>query len=148
MSHAENQLIESISANIVRAIPEALIYADLQGIIRIWNQGAETIFGFTAEEAVGQSLDLIIPERLRQAHWDGYNKAIAHGDTLSSKGSRMTKSLHKNEQQQLYVDMSFAMVKNDVGQVIGSLAIARDATEKFMAEKNLRKQIAELSGKS
>jgi PAS domain S-box-containing protein len=144
MSDAENPLPDSVAAGIVRAIPEAIIFADLKGLVRYWNRGAEEIFGFSAQEAMGQSLDLIIPERMRQPHWDGYYKAIELGDTYSGRGSRITRSLHK-EDKPLYVDMSFAIVKGDAGQVIGSLAVARDATERFTAEKEMRKQIAALS---
>lgn len=140
-----NPLTDALAAGMVRAIPEAIIFADLQGAVRYWNRGAEEIFGFTAEEAMGQSLDLIIPERMRQAHWDGYHKAIEHGDTYSGRGSRVTRSLHKEEGRSLYVDMSFAIVKDSDGKVVGSLAVARDATERFTAEKEMRKQLAALS---
>ncbi len=145
MSDTDNQLIDSIAAGVVKAIPEAIIFADLKGAVRYWNRGAAEIFGFTADEAMGQSLDLIIPERMRQAHWDGYYKAIELGDTYSGRGSRVTRSLHKEEGRSLYVDMSFAIVKDNDGKVIGSLAVARDATERFTAEKEMRKQIAALS---
>lgn len=144
MSENQDQVIDSIAAGLVKAIPEAIIFADLKGLVRYWNQGAEEIFGFSSQDALGQSLDLIIPERMRQAHWDGYNRALQLGDTYSGRGSRVTRSLHK-EDRPLYVDMSFAIVKDKAGQVIGSLAVARDATERFTAEKEIRKQLAALS---
>lgn len=144
MPDNETQLIDSIAAGVVKAIPEAVIFADLEGKVRYWNQGAQEIFGFSAHEAMGQSLDLIIPERMRQPHWEGYHRAIEEGDTFSGRGSRITRSLHK-EDKPLYVDMSFAIVKDNAGKVIGSLAVARDATERFTAEKEMRKQIAALS---
>ena len=131
-----------LSADILRCMPEAMIFADLQGVIQAWNPGAETVFGFTAVEAIGQSLDLIIPERLRKAHWEGYNKAIARSGTLPGRTSMITRSLHKSGEA-IYVDMSFAMVKDDRGQMLGSLAIARNATARFTEEKNLRRQLAE-----
>ena len=145
MSDTDNQVSDAVAAAMVKAVPEAIIFADLKGLVRYWNRGAEEIFGFTAQEAMGQSLDLIIPERMRQAHWDGYYKAIEYGDTYSGRGSRVTRSLHKEEGRSLYVDMSFAIVKDHEGKVIGSLAVARDATERFTAEKEMRKQIAALS---
>ena len=137
---------ESISQDMLQCMPEALIFADLEGIIRIWNPGSETVFGFTAAEAIGQTLDLIIPERLRKAHWEGFNKAVARGGTLPGRTSMITRSLHKSGEQ-IYVDMSFAMVKNKAGEMLGSMAIARDATKRFTEEKNLRKQLAELTPK-
>ena len=80
---------------ILRAAPDAIVYADREGRIRFWNAGAERVFGFTEAEALGQSLDIIIPERQRQRHWDGYDKVMAtgesrygHGDVLSVPGVR------------------------------------------------------------
>lgn len=125
------------AADILAAMQEAVVYADLQGMILVWNHGAELLFGFTAAEAVGQSVDLIVPEKMRKAHWDGYNKAIAHGDILSARGARMTRALQKNGEP-LYVEMSFAMVHDPSGQLTGSIAVARDATARFMAERAAR----------
>ena len=146
MSMIENPSESSLSTDILRCMPEALIYADLQGIILRWNPGAQTVFGFSADEAIGQSLDLIIPERMRKAHWDGFNKAIARSGTLPGRTSMITRSLHKSGEQ-IYVDMSFAMVHDAQGQLLGSLAVARDATARFAEEKNLRRQLAELTPK-
>jgi PAS domain S-box-containing protein len=146
MSISESTSSEAISQDMLRCMPEALIFSDLEGIIRIWNRGSENVFGFKAAEAIGQRLDLIIPERLRQAHWDGFNKAVARGGTLPGRTSMITRSLHKSGEQ-IYVDMSFAMVKDQAGKMLGSMAIARDATKRFTEEKNLRKQLAELTPK-
>jgi PAS domain S-box-containing protein len=146
MSNIESNAVANLSDDILRSMPEALIFADLQGIIRLWNPGAETVFGFAATEALGQSLDLIIPERLRKAHWEGFNKAIVRGGTLPGRTSLITRSLHKSGEP-IYVDMSFAMVKNMAGQMLGSMAVARDATKRFLEEKNLRRQLAELTPK-
>jgi PAS domain S-box-containing protein len=141
MSQTTGNISMELSENILKSIHEAVIYADLKGIIQYWNHGSETVFGFSAEEAVGQSLDIIIPEKLRKAHWDGYEKAIARGDTISGRGSRITRATHKTGQT-LYVDMSFAMVKNQANELIGSLAVARDATERYQEERKLRQQVA------
>ena len=146
MSNIESNTVENLSGDILRSMPEALIFADLEGIIRMWNPGAETVFGFTAAESIGQSLDLIIPERLRKAHWEGFNKAVARGGTIPGRTSLITRSLHKSGEP-IYVDMSFAMVKNQAGQMLGSMAVARDATARFLEEKNLRRQLAELTPK-
>lgn len=135
-----------LSADILRCMPEALILADLQGLIRVWNPGAQKVFGFSAAEAIGQSLDLIIPERMRKAHWDGYNKAIERGGVLPGRSSAITRANHKSGEP-LYVDMSFEMVKDQTGMLIGSLAVARDATKRFQDEKELRRQLAELPAK-
>lgn len=136
--------LESVAALILRSMPEALIFCDLQGTIRVWNGGAEKVFGWSAAEAVGQSLDLIIPERMRKAHWEGFDQAIARGGVKPGRTSMITRSLHKTEEF-IYVDMSFEMVRDESGQMIGSLAVARDATRRFNDEKALRKQLAELT---
>lgn len=146
MSFIESHTVETLSSDILRSMPEALIFSDLDGIIRLWNPGAETVFGFTAAESIGQSLDLIIPERLRKAHWDGFNQAIARGGIKPGRTSMITRSLHKSGTD-IYVDMSFEMVKNQAGQMLGSMAVARDATARFLEEKNLRRQLAELTPK-
>jgi len=139
--------LNALPNDILQSMPEALIFADLQGIIQRWNPGAENVFGFTAAEAVGQSLDLIIPERMRKAHWEGFNKAIERGGTLPGRTSAITRAIHKSGDP-FYVDMSFAMVKDPAGKLIGSMAVARDATKRFQEEKELRRQLAELAPKA
>lgn len=133
---------DTLAAAMLDCMQEAVVYADLKGIIRGWNRGAEAVFGFSADEALGQSVDMIVPEKLRRAHWEGYNKAIAHGDIYSGRGARMTRALQKNGEQ-LYVDMSFAMVRDQGGTLIGSLAVARDATARYLAERAARQQAAQ-----
>lgn len=136
---------DAVAAAILASMQEAVIYADLKGIIQFWNRGAETIFGFTSDEVAGQSVDIIIPEKLRAAHWAGFNKAVEHGHILSAPGARMTRGL-KKDGGQLYVEMSFAMVKSQTGEMIGSIAVARDATERFLAERAARQQAALAKG--
>jgi PAS domain S-box-containing protein len=136
--------LETAAVHLLRSMPEAVIFCDLQGVIRVWNAGAEKVFGWSAAEAIGQSLDLIIPERMRKAHWEGFDAAIARGGVKPGRTSMITRSLHKSEES-IYVDMSFEMVKDEAGQMLGSLAVARDATKRFNEEKALRKQLAELT---
>ncbi len=120
--------------HILRDVADALIYADAQGIIRAWNPAATALFGFTEAEALGQSLDLIIPKHLRTAHWRGYYAALNAGHTRFGGQVRTTRSLHKDGRK-LYVDMSFSVVTNGEGEVLGSAAMARDATERYLAER-------------
>ena len=120
-------------ARIVSDVADALIYIDTQGTIHAWNAAAEALFGFSAAEALGRNIDLIIPEHLRAAHWRGFDAAMARGATRSSQ-VRTTRSLHQDGRK-LYVDMSFAVVKGEDGQVLGSAAMARDATERYLAER-------------
>ena len=119
--------------HILRDVPDALIYADAEGVIRAWNAGAEALFGFSAAEALGASLDLIIPEWLREPHWVAYRRAMARGATRGGAEVRTTRGTHRDGRK-LYVDMSFGVVKHDDGRVLGSVAMARDATERYLAE--------------
>ena len=141
MTSVRTPAADVLSGDILNCMVEAVIFADLEGVIRHWNQAAATIFGFAEIEAVGQSIDIIVPEKMRKAHWDGYNKAIAHGGTLSGPGARITRALQKNGEP-LYVEMSFAMVRNAAGEMSGSVAVARGATARFMAERAARQQAA------
>jgi len=124
----------SLDQAIVRQMAEALIYANRDGVIERWNPAAQAMFGFTAEEALGQSLDLIIPERLRVAHWRGFGAAMASGKTRLHGRPTLTKALHKSDNK-LYVEMSFALVLDDSGKAIGSVAVARDVTERVAREQ-------------
>ena len=103
-------------------------------MIRVWNRTAEAVFGHSASEAVGASLDLIIPERFRDAHWTGFRRAIAVGQTKYSGRALTTRSVHKDGRK-LYVELSFELVANDAGQVIGVLALGRDCTAAKLAGK-------------
>ena len=137
MAQVRNGTSDAHAGDILASMHEAVIFADVKGVIVIWNHGAETLFGFTADEAIGQSVDLIVPEKMRRAHWDGFNKAVEHGHTFSSKEARITRALQKNGEA-LYVEMSFAMVHNQAGEMTGSIAVARDATARYIAERAAR----------
>ncbi len=115
---------------IVQQAPDAVIYADCDGAIRIWNSAAEAIFAYAATEIVGKSLDVIIPERLRSSHWAGFNNAIEAGVLRHAGRVLTTRSVHKDGSK-LYVDLSFSLVKDRTGVVIGALAIGRNATERY-----------------
>jgi PAS domain S-box-containing protein len=122
---------------VVEQAPAAIIFADAAGVIRLWNHGAETVFGYAAAEVVGANLDVIIPERLRAAHWAGFDNALASGVTKYAGRILTTRSVHKDGRK-LYVDLSFALLKNADGTIAGAIAMARDATERYIAEKSGR----------
>ncbi|ODS90906.1 MAG: histidine kinase [Comamonas sp. SCN 65-56] len=130
MTHASSESLPW--ERIIADAGDALIFIDAQGVIRIWNARAAALFGFSAEEALGQSVDLIIPAHLREAHWRGFNRAMANGHT-GSREVRTTRGVHKTGRK-LYVDMSFAIVTDGGGQALGSVAMARDATERYLAQ--------------
>lgn len=109
---------------IVEQAPDAVIFADRDGAIRVWNRSAEIVFGYSAAEILGKSLDVIIPERLRSGHWEGFRKAIDSGQLKYAGRALTTRSAHKDGTK-LYVDLSFGLVKNSAGVVIGALATGR-----------------------
>ncbi|EXI89835.1 MAG: Sensor protein FixL [Candidatus Accumulibacter regalis] len=116
---------------IVDQAPDVIIFADRKGAIRVWNGGAETVFGHSAAEVLGESLDVIIPERLRKAHWDGFHKAIDSGQTKYRNQVLTTRSVHKDGSR-LYVELSFGLVRDGSGTIVGSLAIGRDCTARHL----------------
>jgi PAS domain S-box-containing protein len=128
---------------IVDATSDAVIFADRGGRVRLWNRGAELVFGHTAEEMIGQRLDVIIPERLRKAHWDGFERSLASGRTKYSDRVLTTRSVHKSGRK-LYVDLSFGLVKDANGVAVGAFAIGRDCTERYMADTALKARVREL----
>jgi PAS domain S-box-containing protein len=143
----EPALTETIEPGLAEAIvaqtPDAIVFADREGVIRLWNRGAEVLFGFAASEVVGASLDIIIPERFRAAHWSGFRRAVAAGQVRHGARVRTTRALHRFGHK-LYVELSFALVHDASGAVIGSVAVGRDCSDRFLAEKAMRERLAEL----
>ena len=139
--------VEDDDLNWVQAISEwtadAVIFADRDGAVRIWNRGAEAIFGYSASEALNGGLDLIIPERFRNAHWEGYRRAIETGHTRNAHKVLTTRSEHKDGSK-LYVDLSFGLVRTRAGSVAGALAIGRDCTARYLSDRTLRARVQEL----
>lgn len=130
-------------AMLVDQAPDAMIFADRDGVICVWNPAAERIFGFTAEAAIGRDLNIIIPEGLRDAHWQGYDRALAAGDTKYRGQALPTKAI-KADGSQIYVELSFAIVHAANGDVIGAMAQARDITERFERDRATRRRLREL----
>lgn len=126
---------------LVEQAPDAIIFADSEGLIRIWNRGAERVFGYSAAEALGVSLDLVIPERFRRAHWEAFHRAVATGSTRYTDRVLTTRSAHKDGSKR-YVDLSFGLVKDGGGAVLGALAIGRDGTERYLADAARRSRPA------
>jgi PAS domain S-box-containing protein len=137
------ELAPTVYRDILEQAPDAILYADRDGIIRLWNQGAERIFGFSAAQALGQSLDLIIPERHRQRHWDGYHQTMASGTTKYGTKMLAVPALHQGGSQ-LNTEFSIVMLKDGEGRPQGVAAIMRDITERRAEEKTLRDRLAVL----
>jgi len=128
-------------AAIAEQLPDAVVFADREGLIRHWNAGAEAVFGFAAAEVTGRSLDVIIPERLRAPHWAAYERAIESGRTRGGNAVRTTRALHKDGRR-LYVDFSFGLVLDAAGSALGSVALGRDTTAHYLEVKAMRERLA------
>ena len=128
-----------LAERIVDQVADAVIYANRAGVITRWNRASAALFGFSAQDALGQNLDLIIPEHLRAAHWRGFEAAVATGAMKLEGRPTLTRALHKSGRK-LYVEMTFAIVKGEAeGEVLGSVAMARDVTERIEQERAARR---------
>ncbi len=114
---------------LVEQAPDAIIFADREGTIRVWNESAAALFGYAGDEVIGRSLDLIIPEHLRRAHWEGFHQAIARGHTKLGRQALKTRATPKTGQK-LYVSLAFAVIKDREGKAIGAIATAREFVSK------------------
>lgn len=119
----------SLEAMLVQYAPDAIVFADCDGIIRVWNRGAETLFGYTAAEAIGRSLDLIVPEPFRAAHWAGFSRAIRQGRFKSDVMLQTSRALAKDGRT-MVVELSAAIIGNESGKVQGIMAIGRDVSQR------------------
>ncbi|MEN9538288.1 MAG: hypothetical protein RLZZ126_523, partial [Pseudomonadota bacterium] len=133
-------------AALISAIGDAIMVCDHQGKITLWNPASERIFGFTAEEAIGQSLDLIIPARQQQRHWDGYFQTMRTGVTKYGTALLKVPALHKDGRT-LSIAFSVALVLAQDGSVSGIAAVVRDETVRFAQERDLRKRVSELEAR-
>jgi PAS domain S-box-containing protein len=134
---------EWLYQQIVEGAQDAIVFADTEGIIRLWNSGAEAIFGYSAEEAIGETLDLIVPEKLREKHWEGYRKVMATGVTKYGSDVLAVPAI-KRDSSRLSVEFTIVLLQDDTGKPIGTAAIMRDVTERWQKEKELKKRLAEL----
>ncbi|MCJ0761773.1 PAS domain S-box protein [Variovorax terrae] len=122
---------------IVEQSQEAIIFADREGLIRLWNRGAEVLFGYEAASMLGRNLEVIVPEKFRRAHNEGFRKAVSAGQTRHEGRVLTTRACHKYGSR-LYVDLSFGLLKDASGTVMGAYAIGRDATARYMEQTALR----------
>ena len=139
-------MVATLHRQIVDNAGEAVVFADRDGVIRLWNASAERIFGWTAAEATGQSLDLIIPEKLRGRHWDGWKHAMSTGVTRYATDLLAVPAVRKDGSR-LSLEFSVALIRDEAGAVVGVAAIMRDVTERWQRDKDLRARLAELEGK-
>ena len=132
----------SLAEAILEQIADAVIFADATGTIRRWNRAAAALFGYSAAEALGQNLDLIIPERLRAAHWDGWRRVIETGQSRYRHGDLLSVPAIRKDGQRISVEFTIVPLKDETGRMIGMAALIRDVTKRFEEMKALRRQLA------
>lgn len=124
---------------------DAIIGTDREGLITVWNPGAERIFGFSAAEAVGQSLDLIIPDNLRARHWAGYRHAMATGESRYGHGDLLSVPGLTKDGRRISVEFTIVMLQDAQSRPAGTAAILRDVTKRFEEVRDLRRKLAEFN---
>ena len=131
----------TLCRQIVETVGDAVIFADRDGIIRLWNRAAEGIFGYTEEEAIGQSLNLIIPERQRELHWKGYGKVMLDGVTKYGSETLSVPAVTKDGER-ISIEFTINLLRDGDGKVLGPVAVVRDVTARWVREKEMRLRLA------
>lgn len=121
---------------------DAILATDRAGVIRFWNAGATRVFGFSEAEAVGASLDIIIPERLRRRHWDGWERTVATGVTRYGAGDLLAVPALTADGRQISIEFTIVLLHDGGAGVTGMAAILRDVTARFEELRRLRRQAA------
>lgn len=127
---------------------DAVVASDAEGLIVLWNAGAERIFGFSEDEALGASLDIIIPEPFRARHWEGYRETVASGQSRYGAGDLLAVPGLTKDGKRISLEFTIVLLKDPAGTVTGMVAVLRDVTPRFEEVKALRKQVAALGGAS
>jgi PAS domain S-box-containing protein len=128
---------------IVTEARDAIIMADREGFIRLWNQGAETMLGFSSVEALGQSLHLIIPEKLRERHDQGYHQVMESGHSKYSQELLAVPAL-KKDGNRISVEFTMILIRDHHGRIMGAAAIIRDVSARWEKERTLKNRFAAL----
>lgn len=131
---------------VVDGMPDALVFADAAGVIRVWNRGAERLFGFTEAEALGQQLDIIVPAGLRERHWHGFHETMRTGQTRYGDGQILAVPAIRKDGGRLSVEFTIVPFTGADGKMIGIAAIMRDVTARFEELRSLRRQLAARAG--
>jgi PAS domain S-box-containing protein len=146
-SNEETVTQEWLARAVVAESPEAIVVTDADGLVRLWNAGATRMFGFSADEAMGQSLDLIIPVKLRDRHWKGYRQSMATGTTRYGDTLLSVPATHRDGHR-LSIEFSVALLRDDAGVIVGISAIMREVSERREAERALRAKISDLEARA
>jgi PAS domain S-box-containing protein len=132
---------------IVENSPMAIMFADREGKIRLWNSGAETVFGYTAKEALGQSLDLIVPERQRQRHWEGWDNVMASGVTKYGRDPLAVPAMRKDGSR-ISIEFNVVLVRAGGGELAGVAALVHDVTARWQKQREMNARLAALEARA
>jgi PAS domain S-box-containing protein len=133
----------SVADAVLAANADAIVAANKEGIIVFWNPGATRIFGHSSTEAIGRSLDIIIPERLRKRHWDGYRHVIEGGESRYGAGDILSVPGIAKDGTGLSIEFTIVPLRNEAGELAGLAAIMRDVTKRFEEMRALKRKLAE-----
>ncbi len=148
MSEPQGELDRDwLCRRIVEGAGDAILFADREGKIRYWNAGAAAMFGWSAVEALGNSMDLIIPERLRGRHWAGWDEVMRTGHTRYGRDIPAVPASRKDGAP-LSIEFTIQLVWDDEGKLVGASAIIRDVTERFQRDRETRRRLSELEAKA
>ncbi len=147
MPSAPADLPADLARRILDGSPDAVLVSDRGGTLRLWNGAAERIFGFPAAEALGASMDLIIPERLRGRHWEGWDQVMASGVTRYGAGQLLAVPALHRDGRQLSIEFSIQLLRDGAGAIEWVVAVVRDVTERFQRDKALRARVKELEAR-
>lgn len=136
---------EVIARALLDSPAEAVVASDREGAIVLWNNGAERVFGWSEAEALGQSLDLIIPEPQRARHWNGYDRVMATGISRYGEGDLLAVPAMHKDGTRISLEFTIAPVRDEVGEMAGMVSVIRDVTARFLEIRELRKKLAEKS---
>ncbi len=137
---------EDLCQKIIEGARDAIIFADREGVIRLWNSGAKAMFGYRAEEALGQTLDLIIPERLHERHWVGYRRVMANGVTRYGEELLAVPAVRKDGAR-ISLEFNLALLRGGADELLGAAAFIRDVTARWQQEKALKERLATAEAK-
>jgi PAS domain S-box-containing protein len=137
-------LPEGLIERLARDGPDAVVFADAAGKIRFWNRSATRIFGFEEQEALGRTLDLIVPEPQRARHWQGYDRVMAGGESRYGEGEILAVPALKKDGRRISVEFTILPVRDAKGAILGIAAFLRDVTRRFEELRALRREVAAL----
>ena len=137
---------ETLAAALLSTASDAIVASDRDGVIQYWNPGAERIFGHSRADALGQSLDLIIPENLRARHWQGYRQVMQTGESRYGHGDLLSVPGLRKDGTRVSLEFTIVPLKDESGTIEGMVALMRDVTKRFEEMRALKKELAGRTG--